>query len=94
VNTFTADTTGTTSVYTTHVGYEIMFHVSTLLPYNAKDKQQLERKRHLGNDVVVIVFKDSDEPFAPNTVKSEFNRNLFSENNTLRRIYGGDSRSF
>jgi len=29
--------------------------------------------RHLGNDVCTIVFKDSDEPFSPATVKSEFN---------------------
>jgi len=67
------DTTGTNSVYTQHLGFEIMFHVSTLLPYYEKDTQQLERKRHLGNDVCVIVYKDADEPFAPDTIKSEFN---------------------
>eukprot|EP00027_Filamoeba_sp_ATCC50430_P007625 CAMPEP_0168559500 /NCGR_PEP_ID=MMETSP0413-20121227/10558_1 /TAXON_ID=136452 /ORGANISM="Filamoeba nolandi, Strain NC-AS-23-1" /LENGTH=959 /DNA_ID=CAMNT_0008590735 /DNA_START=92 /DNA_END=2971 /DNA_ORIENTATION=- len=67
------NSTGTHSVFTRHCGYEIMFHVSTLLPFYPNDKQQLERKRHLGNDVCVIIFKDSDEPFAPNTIKSEFN---------------------
>jgi len=68
-----SNTTGTNSVFTTHCGFDVMFHVSTLLPYFPQDKQQLERKRHLGNDVCVIIFKDSDEPFAPDTIKSEFN---------------------
>ncbi len=45
------NTTGTHSVYTRFLGIEIMFHVSTLLPYFEKDKQQVERKRHIGNDV-------------------------------------------
>jgi len=67
------DMTGKYSIYTKHCGFEVMFHVSTLLPYFAKDKQQLERKRHLGNDVCVVIFKDSDEPFSPDTIKSEFN---------------------
>jgi len=67
------NSTGTHSVYTKHNNYEIMFHVSTMLPYFAADKQQLERKRHLGNDVCVIVFRDGDESFAPDTIKSEFN---------------------
>jgi len=35
-----------------------MFHVSTYIPYTSKDRQQVERKRFLGNDVVIIVFKD------------------------------------
>ena len=37
---------------------------------------QVERKRHLGNDVVVIVFRESDctEPFDPLKIKSQFNR--------------------
>lgn len=51
-----------------------MFHVATLLPYTPNDVQQVERKRHLGNDVLVIVFKDSDsKPFDPTCVRSEFN---------------------
>jgi len=49
-----------------------MFHVSTMLPFYEKDIQQLERKRHLGNDVCTIVFSESDEPFSPDTIKSEF----------------------
>lgn len=38
-------TTGEHSIYRKFNNNEIMFHVSTMLPYNPKDKQQLERKR-------------------------------------------------
>lgn len=34
-----------------------MFHVSTFLPYTVGDIQQLQRKRHIGNDIVAIVFQ-------------------------------------
>jgi RAP1 GTPase activating protein 1 len=44
-----AGTTGEHSIYTVFKGYEVMFHVSTLLPFYSNDKQQLERKRHIGN---------------------------------------------
>lgn len=67
------DTTGTHSIYTEIYGYEIMYHVSTMLPYAPADPQQLERKRHLGNDVVVIVFKEGDELFKADCIHSEFN---------------------
>ena len=41
--------TGQHSVYTDHMGKEVMFHVSTLLPFSETDSQQLQRKRHIGN---------------------------------------------
>jgi len=88
------DTTGTHSIYTESYGYEIMFHVSTLLPYVENDPQKLERKRHLGNDVVVIVFKEGDVPFRPDCIRSEFNHVFVvvqktgtdSDGNTLYRL--------
>ena len=33
--------TGEDSVYTTHEEHEIMFHVSTMLPFSADDSQQV-----------------------------------------------------
>jgi len=52
-----------------------MFHVSTLLPFFPDDPQQVERKRHLGNDVVLIIFREEpNEPFSPLTIRSQFNR--------------------
>lgn len=71
--------TGERSVVTSLEGVELMYHVSTMLPHSTTDEQQLERKRHLGNDIVVIVFEDTDDnggeatPFAPNMVESHFN---------------------
>ena len=51
--------TGNESYYTQlRDGREIMFHVSTLLPFLSNDKQQLQRKRHIGNDMVCIVFQE------------------------------------
>ena len=36
-----ADSTGTHSLYTAYKDYEIMFHVSTKLPYTEGDPQQV-----------------------------------------------------
>ncbi|KAH9491427.1 Signal-induced proliferation-associated 1-like protein 2 [Bulinus truncatus] len=67
------DTTGTHSYYTTFNNNEIMFHVSTLLPFTPNNKQQLLRKRHIGNDIVTIVFQEPGAlPFTPQTVRSQF----------------------
>uniref|UniRef100_A0A3P8NBV1 Signal induced proliferation associated 1 like 1 n=1 Tax=Astatotilapia calliptera TaxID=8154 RepID=A0A3P8NBV1_ASTCA len=67
------DSTGTHSLYTSYKDYEIMFHVSTLLPYTPNNKQQLLRKRHIGNDIVTIVFQEPGaHPFTPKTIRSHF----------------------
>uniref|UniRef100_A0A4W2G1W2 GTPase-activating Rap/Ran-GAP domain-like protein 3 n=1 Tax=Bos indicus x Bos taurus TaxID=30522 RepID=A0A4W2G1W2_BOBOX len=69
------DTTGIHSVYTIYQGHEIMFHVSTMLPYSKENKQQVERKRHIGNDIVTIVFQEGEEPspaFKPSMIRSHF----------------------
>ncbi|KAE8749235.1 hypothetical protein FOCC_FOCC004142, partial [Frankliniella occidentalis] len=56
------DMTGKHSVYTIYEGHEIMFHV--------------ERKRHIGNDIVNIVFLDGGPSqmchFNPSFIKSQF----------------------
>jgi hypothetical protein len=67
-----ANNTGTHSVHTTFHDFQIMFHVATLLPHTA-EAQQVERKRHIGNDIGVIVFKEGPEPFVADTFRSEFN---------------------
>ncbi|XP_030216250.1 rap1 GTPase-activating protein 2 isoform X2 [Gadus morhua] len=64
--------TGTQSVYTAHRGQEIMFHVSTKLPYTEGDQQQLQRKRHIGNDIVGLVFQEEATPFVPDMIASNF----------------------
>ncbi|KAM9800516.1 rap1 GTPase-activating protein 1 isoform X6 [Syngnathus typhle] len=64
--------TGTESVYTNFHGKEIMFHVSTKLPYTEGDSQQLQKKRHIGNDIVAIVFQEENTPFVPDMIQSNF----------------------
>ncbi|XP_078497972.1 GTPase-activating Rap/Ran-GAP domain-like protein 3 [Lissotriton helveticus] len=69
------DTTGIHSIYTVYQGHEIMFHVSTMLPYSKENKQQVERKRHIGNDIVTIVFQegeDTSSSFKPSMIRSHF----------------------
>uniref|UniRef100_A0A0X3PRR4 GTPase-activating Rap/Ran-GAP domain-like protein 3 n=2 Tax=Schistocephalus solidus TaxID=70667 RepID=A0A0X3PRR4_SCHSO len=71
------ETTGTESVYTIYEGHEVMFHVSTLLPLSTDNKQQIERKRHIGNDIVNIIFFDTDDvnkpiSWKPSMMKTHF----------------------
>ena len=33
---------------------------------------QLQRKRHIGNDIVAIVFQETNTPFIPNMIASHF----------------------
>lgn len=49
-----ADMTGKYSVYTLYEGHEIMFHVSTLLPYSQDNRQQVHIKQF--NEVVFVTF--------------------------------------
>merc|ERR1719233_1898994 len=64
--------TGEYTFYTQHQEKEIMFHVATLLPYSETDNQQLQRKRHIGNDIVTLVFQEGSTPFSPDMVTSHF----------------------
>ncbi|XP_056588890.1 rap1 GTPase-activating protein 1 isoform X12 [Triplophysa dalaica] len=64
--------TGSESVYHNFHNKEIMFHVSTKLPYTEGDTQQLQKKRHIGNDIVAIVFQDESTPFVPDMIASNF----------------------
>ncbi|GAM18145.1 hypothetical protein SAMD00019534_013200 [Acytostelium subglobosum LB1] len=68
-----ANTTGTHSLYTDFKGNEVMFHVSTMLPYCPGDPQQIERKRQVGNDICVIIYNDGSQSYVPSTITSHFN---------------------
>eukprot|EP01102_Stenamoeba_stenopodia_P004009 TRINITY_DN1414_c0_g1_i2.p1 TRINITY_DN1414_c0_g1~~TRINITY_DN1414_c0_g1_i2.p1 ORF type:complete len:217 (+),score=47.39 TRINITY_DN1414_c0_g1_i2:218-868(+) len=82
------NTTGKHSIFTSFRDHEIMFHISTMLPYNASDKQHLERKRHLGNDIVVIVFKEGNKSeFSPNLMRSQFNHIFAVVNFVEKDVY-------
>ncbi|XP_073961913.1 rap GTPase activating protein 1 isoform X4 [Choristoneura fumiferana] len=64
--------TGSEAVYERFHDREIMFHVAPLLPHTAGDAQQLQRKRHVGNDIVAIVFQEKATPFTPDMIASHF----------------------
>ncbi|XP_070987960.1 rap1 GTPase-activating protein 2-like isoform X4 [Oncorhynchus clarkii lewisi] len=64
--------TGSESVYTVFRQREMMFHVSTKLPFTEGDVQQLQRKRHIGNDIVAAVFQENATPFVPDMIASNF----------------------
>ncbi|EDO39335.1 predicted protein, partial [Nematostella vectensis] len=67
------DLTGLHSVHTTYRNKQVMFHVSTLLPYDKNDSQKLQRKRHIGNDIVCVVFLEAKAiKFNPACIKSSF----------------------
>lgn len=67
------DSTGTNSIYATYQDCEVMFHVSTMLPFTPNNRQQLLRKRHIGNDIVTIVFQEPGAlPFTPKNIRSQF----------------------
>jgi hypothetical protein len=52
---------------------EIMFHAAPLIPARVEDPQRIDRKRHLGNDVVMLIFKEGDQKFDPSIFNSQFN---------------------
>uniref|UniRef100_A0A3B3R387 RAP1 GTPase activating protein 2b n=1 Tax=Paramormyrops kingsleyae TaxID=1676925 RepID=A0A3B3R387_9TELE len=64
--------TGSQSVYTVFRDMEVMFHISTKLPFTEGDAQQLQRKRHIGNDIVAAVFQEEATPFVPDMIASNF----------------------
>ena len=51
---------------------EIMFHVSTMLPFDPNDDQQVARKRFIGNDIVAIVYQEPGAVFNPSVISSHF----------------------
>ncbi|CAL5975690.1 Rap/ran-GAP_family protein [Hexamita inflata] len=60
-----------TSYYKQSGEHRTMYHVSPLMRYTKDDPQQVLRKRHIGNDNVVIVFQEDPEcVFKTDTIKS------------------------
>ncbi|SAL98975.1 hypothetical protein [Absidia glauca] len=52
--------------------YDIMFHVAALMPFHQNDKQQVQRKRYIGNDIVCLIFLEGSAVFDPNAIRSKF----------------------
>jgi hypothetical protein len=53
---------------------EICYHITTMMPTNLEDPQMwTNKKRHIGNDFVNIIFNDSGLPYNFDTFPSAFN---------------------
>ncbi|XP_016145387.1 tuberin-like, partial [Sinocyclocheilus grahami] len=50
-----------------------IFHIATLMPNRESDKGCCNKKRHIGNDFVVVVYNDSGEEYKLGTIKGQFN---------------------
>ncbi|EAX97564.1 Rap/ran-GAP family protein [Trichomonas vaginalis G3] len=60
-------------VYFDSERYEVMFHTAPLLPNDEGDKQQIYKKRHIGNDNVHIVWSHHSQDYNMQTITSQFN---------------------
>ena len=66
-------TTGTHAPYYANSIMEVIFHDITSMPTNPTDNQQIHKKRHVGNDIVHIVYSEHTYDYLPTTIKSQFN---------------------
>lgn len=61
--------TGTKAIYKKENNVEIIYHVAPWLP-KSENQSNLERKRHFGNDTIVIIFSESLYAFELQTLLS------------------------
>ncbi|XP_038677009.1 tuberin isoform X4 [Scyliorhinus canicula] len=52
---------------------QAIFHIATLMPNRESDKACCNKKRHIGNDYVVVIYKDTEEEYKLGTIKGQFN---------------------
>uniref|UniRef100_H3D990 Tuberin n=1 Tax=Tetraodon nigroviridis TaxID=99883 RepID=H3D990_TETNG len=52
---------------------QAIFHIATLMPNRESDKGCCNKKRHIGNDFVIVVYNDSGEEYKLGTIKGQFN---------------------
>ncbi|KAF0697084.1 Aste57867_12191 [Aphanomyces stellatus] len=64
---------GTKTVYYSNSTSELIFHVVTMMPTKDSDPQQIDKKRHVGNDYVHVVWSDNMRAYSQSTITSNFN---------------------
>ncbi|KAI5620298.1 tuberin isoform X4, partial [Silurus asotus] len=52
---------------------QAIFHIATLMPNRESDKSCCNKKRHIGNDFVVVVYNNSGEEYKLGTIKVSTN---------------------
>ena len=52
---------------------QVVFHVATLMPQHDTDPTSTNKKRHIGNNFVTIVYNDSGLPYLQGTIKGQCN---------------------
>ncbi|XP_069762600.1 tuberin isoform X2 [Narcine bancroftii] len=52
---------------------QAIFHIATLMPNRESDRTCCNKKRHIGNDYVIVVYKDTQEEYKLGTIKGQFN---------------------
>ena len=57
--------------------FAVVFHITTLMPCHSHDPNFIEKKKHIGNDYVTIVYDDSGENYRMGIIKvSQINQCL------------------
>jgi len=51
---------------------QILYHTATMMPSHPGDEYSINKKRHIGNDYVRIVWNDSGTPYDFNTLATQF----------------------
>lgn len=52
-----------------HFYLQVYFHVATLMPNKETDPLCNEKKKHIGNDFVSIIYNESGEDYNMQTIK-------------------------
>lgn len=66
-------TVGTTLPYWRNAMTELVVHEVTRMPTVHKDPQQILKKRHVGNDIIHVVWSEHCRDYKPHTIVSQFN---------------------
>ncbi|OMJ76113.1 hypothetical protein SteCoe_24589 [Stentor coeruleus] len=66
-------TAGKISVSYADWQYDVIFHIVPLMPTDPNDDQQVLKKRHVGNDIVHIVWSDHYRDYRQDTMLTHFN---------------------
>lgn len=68
-----AGTVGTTLPYYKDALHELVLHEVVRMPTIDKDSQQILKKRHVGNDIIHLVWTEHSREYKPQTIVSQFN---------------------